>query len=39
MIEDAEDDGEPMDEEDIALELRQAAHWATIGIGVANYYK
>lgn len=35
----AEEDGEPMDEEDIAFEMRKAAHWATIGIGIADYYK
>lgn len=38
MIEDAEEDGEPMDEDDIAYERRKASHWATIGIGVAGYY-
>lgn len=39
MIEDAEENGEPLDEEVIAEETRRAAHWATIGIGVENYYK
>lgn len=39
MIEDAKEDGEPMDEEDIAFEMRKAAHWATIGIGIADYYR
>lgn len=39
MIEDAEEDAEPMDEDDIAYEMRKASHWATIGIGVAGYYE
>lgn len=39
MIEEAEDDGEPMDDEEIAYEMRKADHWATIGIGVENYYR
>lgn len=39
MIEEADEDGYPMDEEEIKCELRKAAHWATIGIGIANYYR
>lgn len=39
MIEEAEENGEPLDEEVIAEEMRRAAHWATIGIGIENYYK
>lgn len=39
MIKDAEENGEPLDEEVIAEETRRAAHWATIGIGVDNYYR
>ena len=38
MIEEAEDEGEPMDKEDIAYEMRRT-HWATIGVGVENYYQ
>ncbi len=39
MIEDAEEEGEELDEEDIEYERRKAEHWATIGIGVENYYR
>lgn len=39
MIGEAEDDGEPMDDEEVAYEMRKADHWATIGIGVENYYR
>lgn len=39
MIEEAEENGELIDEEEIAEEARRAAHWATIGIGIENYYK
>ena len=39
MIEDAEEDGEELDDEDIEFERRKADHWATIGIGVKNYYR
>ena len=38
MIKEAENDGEPMTAEDIEYETKRAAHWATIGIGVKNYY-
>ncbi|MDE6726364.1 MAG: hypothetical protein K2J80_00320 [Oscillospiraceae bacterium] len=38
IIEDAEEDGEPLDDEEIAEEMRRASHWDTIGIGIANYY-
>lgn len=38
MIDDAKEDGEPLDDEDIAEEMRRASHWDTIGIGVKNYY-
>lgn len=39
MIEDAEEDGEPLDDDDIEYETRRANHWNTIGIGIENYYK
>lgn len=39
MIEEADEDGEPMDEEEIEYEMRKANHWATIGIGIQNYYR
>ena len=37
MIEEAEADGNPLSEEDIEYEKRRT-HWATVGIGVENYY-
>lgn len=39
MIEDAAEDGEPMDEEEIEYEMKKANYWATIGIGIENYYR
>lgn len=39
MIEDAEEEGEELDEEDLEYERRKANYWATIGIGVAGYYR
>ncbi|MDO4168985.1 MAG: hypothetical protein Q4D45_03710 [Lachnospiraceae bacterium] len=39
MIEDAKEDGEPMDAEDIEYEMKKATHWDTIGIGIKNYYR
>ncbi len=39
MIDDAKENGEPLDKDDIAEETRRASHWDTIGIGVKNYYK
>ena len=38
MIEEAEADGHPLREEDIEYEKRRT-HWATIGVGVENYYE
>lgn len=38
MIEEAEADGRPLSEEDIEYEKRRT-HWATIGVGVENYYE
>ena len=40
MIEDMKSSGVQIDgNEDISEELKKANHWATIGIGVAGYYK
>lgn len=39
MIKEAEEEGEPMDQEEIEYEMRTAEHWATIGIGVEIYYR
>ncbi len=40
MIDEMKADGIPTDgNEDVAQELRKAHHWATIGIGVKEYYK
>lgn len=38
MIEDAEEDGNPMSDADISEEMRRASHWNTVGIGVVGYY-
>lgn len=38
MIEEAANEGNPMDAGEIAHEMKRAAHWATIGIGVKGYY-
>lgn len=39
MIEDAKEEGEPMDSQDIEYEIKKATHWDTIGIGVKDYYR
>ena len=40
MIEEMKADGIPAeDNEDVAEEMRKANHWATIGVGVADYYR
>lgn len=39
MIEEAAADGEPMDADDVEYEMRKAKYWATIGIGVKDYYR
>lgn len=39
MIEEAQKEGEPMDAGEIAYEMGKANHWATIGIGIADYYR
>lgn len=40
MIEAMKADGIPTeDNEDLAVDMRRANHWATIGVGVAGYYK
>lgn len=38
MIEEAKADGNPLSEEDIAYEKRRT-QWASIGVGVENYYR
>lgn len=38
MIAEAESEGFPMSEEDIAMEWKKAEFWATVGIGRAGYY-
>ena len=40
MIEEMKADGIPTeDNEDLAADIKRANHWATIGIGVAGYYR
>lgn len=39
VIEDAENDNKSLDDEDVREDLRKALHWATIGIGVKDYYR
>lgn len=39
MIEEAKSFGNPMSDDEIQYEMKRANHWATIGIGVAGYYK
>ncbi|MDE7312315.1 MAG: hypothetical protein K2N87_11965 [Eubacterium sp.] len=39
MIGEAQEEGEPMDADEIAYEMGKANHWATIGIGIAGYYR
>lgn len=39
MMKEAEEDGEPMDADEIEYEMRKAKHWAAIGIGIENYYR
>ena len=39
MIKEADEDGEPMDEGEIEEERRKADYWATIGIGIEDYYR
>lgn len=38
MIEEAAEDGDELDEEELSFEQRKAMHWATLGIGIKNYY-
>lgn len=38
MIQDAIEEDDVMDEEDIAYEMKKANHWASIGIGIKDYY-
>ena len=39
MIVEAEEDGKPMDKEEMEDEMKKANYWATIGIGIADYYR
>ena len=39
MIEEAENSGDPMSEEDIEDEMKRANYWATIGVGSIGYFK
>lgn len=39
MIAEANADGKPMDEAEIEDEMKKANYWATIGIGVRDYYR
>lgn len=38
MVQEAKDEGEPMNDEDYKYELSKAIHWATIGLGEKSYY-
>ena len=38
MIEDADEEGDPMEADEIEYEMRKANYWSTIGIGIENYY-
>ena len=38
MVAEAAKDGHPMQEAEIAYETKRATHWATIGMGVKDYY-
>lgn len=39
MIEEAAEDGVPIDEEELEYEMKKANYWETIGIGIENYYR
>lgn len=39
MITEAEENGEPMETEEIEYEMKQANYWSTIGIGTEAYYR
>jgi hypothetical protein len=39
MIEEAENFGNPMSDDEIRYEMKKANHWATVGIGIAGYFK
>lgn len=38
MIDEAKQEGVPIDDKDIEYERKRASHWATIGIGIKDYY-
>lgn len=38
MIDEAKQEGEQIADEDIEYEMKKANHWATIGIGIKDYY-
>lgn len=39
MIEEAANFGNPMSDDEIRYEMKKANHWATVGIGIAGYFK
>lgn len=39
VVKDAKNDNKSLDDEDVREDLRKALHWATIGIGVKDYYR
>lgn len=39
MAQEAEDNGNPMSDDEIQYEIKRANHWATIGVGVVGYYQ
>lgn len=39
IIESAKIENMSLDDEDVKKDLRKALHWATVGIGVNNYYR
>ena len=39
MIEEAQNDGNPMSDDEIAAEMKRANYWATIGCGTVGYYQ
>ena len=39
MIDEAQNHGNPMSDDEIAYEMKRANHWATIGVGTTGYYQ